>query len=132
MPSKSVSHPFQIFNQTAVSALQQVISSVTNVLYRDSLALQFGYTGNITGTFDVQGSIDYGQGQPQSTGNNQTQNTGTWTSLTLSPSPTIGSGTFSILINANQLSFSAIRTVYTNASGSGTITGWTCAKSLGV
>lgn len=132
MPSKSVSHPFQIFNAVPVSGTTQVVSSVTNVLYRDSVALQFTYSGNVTGNFDVQGSIDDGQGQPQSTGLDQTQNTGTWTSLVLSPAATISSGSTNILVNANQLSFSALRTVYTNSSGSGTITGWTCAKSLGV
>lgn len=131
MATKAVSHPFQLFNANAVSGLLQVTSSVTNILYRDSVALQFSYTGNVTGNFDVQGSIDYGQGQPQSTGLNEQQFTGTWTSLNLSPAATISSGTFNIMVNANQLSFAALRTVYTNSSGSGTITGWECAKSLG-
>ena len=131
MPSKTVSHPFQIFNALAVSGTQQAVSSVTNVLYRDSIALQFSYTGNITGNFDVQGSIDYGQGQPQSTGLSEQQFTGTWTSLNLSPAASISSGSTNILVNTNQLAFAALRTVYTNSSGTGTITGWTCGKSLG-
>lgn len=131
MPSKTISHPFQLFNALSVSGLQVAVSSVTNILYRDSVAIQFSYSGNITGNFDVQGSIDYGQGQPQSTGLNEQQFTGTWTSLALSPAATISSGSTNILVNANQLSFAALRTVYTNSSGTGTITGWTCAKSLG-
>lgn len=132
MASKSVSHPYQIFASTAVSGTQAVTSSVTNVLYRDSVAFQFSWTGNPQGTFDIQASIDYGQGTPQSKGLNESVNVGTWTSLTLSPSATIGSGTLSIMVNANQLSFAAVRTVYTNSTGSGVLTGWTCAKSLGV
>ena len=131
MATKSVSIPYQIFNAAAVSGTSVVTSSVTNVLYRDSLALQFEYTGNITGTFDVQGSIDYGQGQPQSTGWNQNNNTGTWTSVNLSPAAVVSSGTLSILVNMNQIAFAALRTVYTNSSGTGTITGYTCGKSLG-
>lgn len=131
MPSKTVSHPFQIFNAVAVSGTQVVTSSVTNVLYRDSVALQFSYSGNCTGNFDVQSSIDYGQGQPQSTGLSEQQFTGTWTSLNLSPAASISSGSTNILVNTNQLGFAALRTVYTNSSGTGTITGWTSAKSLG-
>lgn len=130
--SKTVSIPFQIFNANAVSGTTAVTSSVTNILYRDSVACQFSWTGTPQGSFDIQGSIDYGQGNPQSTGQNQAAFTGTWTSLVFSPALTIGSGTTNILVNMNQLSFTSLRTVYTNSTSSGAITGWTCAKSLGV
>lgn len=127
---KNVALPFRIFNLIPISGTTQVTSSVSTIQYHDSVALQFSWTGLPQGSFDVQGSIDYNQGFPQSAGQS---NTGTWTSIPLSPAATItGSGGASnILVNMNQLAFSSLRTVYTNSTSSGVLTGWLTAKSLG-
>lgn len=131
MASKSVTPPYQVINSASVSGTSVIVSSVTNILYRDSVALQFEWTGNPVGAIDIQGSVNYSPGLIQSGGVKETANAGVWTSLTLSPPATvIGSST--ILINMNQLSFSFIRSVYTNSTGSGVLSGWVCGKSLGV
>lgn len=131
MASKSVSPSYKIFDAVSISGTNAVTSSVSNILYRDSVGLQFNWTGNPTGTVDVQGSIDFSPGLTQNGGRPDVPNAGTWTSITLSPSPSV-SGSSSILIDMNNLSFSNIRAVYTNTSGSGTLTGWIVSKSLGV
>lgn len=105
-------------------------SSVTSIVYRDSIAYQFAWTGVPTGAFDVQGSIDYNPGLPQSAGQ---QNQGTWTSIPISPAfNATGSGGSSFgLVNMSQLGFTYTRFVYTNSTGSGVLAAWTSAKSFG-
>jgi hypothetical protein len=129
--SKSVTPPFQVIGSLSVSGTNAYVSSVTNILYRDSISLQYHWTGNPQGSIDVQGSVNYSPGIPQAAGVKETANAGTWTSITLSPSATV-SGSSSILINMNQLAFPFIRTVYTNSSGSGILSAWVSGKSLGV
>ncbi len=124
---KEVTPVNKIFNSASMSATLVVTSLISNISYKDSVSLQYKWTGNPTGAFDVQGSVDYNPGQPQSNG---TYNSGTWTSITLSPAP-IATGSSSVLIDMNQLSFPYIKTVYTNTSGSGLLTGYLFAKSLG-
>lgn len=130
MSVKQVSPPFQLCASASMSGTNIYISSVTGILYRDSVAYQMTWTGIPTGTFDVQGSVDYNAGLPQSAGD---LNNGTWTSVALTPAPTAtGSGGASnILINMNQLSFPYVRIQYTNSTGSGVMAIYTTAKSLG-
>lgn len=130
MASKTVSPSFKIFDAISVSGTNAVTSSVSNILYRDAVAMQFKWTGNPQGTVDVQGSVDYAPQLTQAGGAPDAPNSGTWTSLSFSTTPTVA-GSSSLLINMTQLSFSNIRAVYTNSSGSGTLTGYVVAKSYG-
>lgn len=130
MASKSVSPSYKIYDAVPISTTTSVTSSASNILYRDAVAMQFKWTGNPQGTVDVQGSLDYGPQLTQAGGNPDAPNAGTWTSLTFSTTPTV-SGSSSLLINMSNLSFSHIRAVYTNSSGSGTLTGYIVAKSFG-
>ncbi len=100
----------------------------SNIKYKDSVAVQLSWTGTPTGTFAVQGSVDYNPGQPQSGGG---QNAGHWTAIPLSPPPIASGSADQILMNLDQLAFPWIRVVYTNVSGTGVLTGYISAKSLG-
>lgn len=126
MAIKNVNLPFQVTASASMSGTTVYVSSVTNVMYHDSVAVQYNWTGNPTGTFQIEGSVDYNPGLPQ-TG---AMNAGKWNALSLSPTPTTTSST-SYLVNMNQLSFSWLRTVYTNSTGSGVLAIWVCGKSLG-
>lgn len=124
---KNVALPFKTINSVAVSQTSQVISSVSTIAYVDNVGLQMTWAGNPQGTFDVQGSVDWNLGVPPSGGG---RNLGTWTSVTLSPAANV-SGSSSILINMSQLAFPYMRLVYTNSTGSGVISAYFSAKSLG-
>lgn len=131
MPSKQVSPPFNLCASVSMTGTTQFISSVTGILYRDSLSYQFAWTGTPSGSFDVQGSIDYNQGLPESAGS---LNQGTWTSIPLTPAATVtgSSGASNILANISLFTgFPYSRVVYTNSTGSGVFGVWVCAKSVG-
>ena len=133
MAVKNVSPPFQFFSSLAITGTSvESISSASSILYKDNIGLQFAFTGNAQGQLDVQLSNDYNPGFPESAGS---LNSGTWTSLTQTSPNTlpavIGSGTSNVFINLTQINASFMRTVWTNSSGSGTISGVFVAKSLG-
>lgn len=128
---KEVSPPFQCFSAAAgnqtMTGTNTIISLPSTVLYRDTVAYQLQWTGSPTGTFGVQVSSDYNPGLPQSAG---TQNNGIWTDVTLAPIPTT-SGVSSGTINLSQLGSGYVRCYYTNTTGTGVLTGYFTAKSLG-
>lgn len=107
---KDVLTPHQIFDD---SAMQSSLASVpTSIQYLDNTSLQLIWTGNGTGTFYVQGSLDY----------NPRDLSGTWNSLSLTPVPQALGVSDSALIDLNQLSFPWIRAIYTSTFVSGAIT----------
>lgn len=95
-------------------------SLVTHLLFKDNVSIQLVWTGTPTGTFAVQGSVDY----------NQQAGTGTWTAITLNPAPAASGSADNALLDLNQLSFPYIRVVYTAVSSSGTLQCWISAKAL--
>lgn len=125
---KEISPVYQNIVNGVMTGTTVILSVPTNITYKDSIAIQLQWTGSAVGTFEVQGSLDYNPGAPQSGG---TANAGNWISLTLSPSPAASGTASQILINLNQLSFPWIRVKYTNASSTGTLNGYISAKSLG-
>lgn len=130
MASKEASLPFQLCSSISMSGTIAYTSSVTSIAYRDSIAYQFAWSGIPTGSFDVQGSIDFNLGLPQSGGQ---ANQGTWTSIPITPAfNATGSGGANYgLVNMSQLGFTYTRFVYTNSTGSGFLASWTAAKSFG-
>lgn len=130
MAMKAVSPPFNLCSSVTMTGAVSFISSVTSILYRDTISYQCSWTGIPTGAFDVQGSIDYNPGKPDSAG---TLNAGTWTSIPISPAfNATGSGGASFgLINLYSLGFAYTRIVYTNSTGSGVLGVWTSGKSWG-
>jgi hypothetical protein len=95
-------------------------SKVSDISGFDNVAVQLVWTGTPTGTFAVQGSLDY---NPQLA-------TGTWTALTLSSSPAAAGSASNVLLDLNQLSFPWIRVVYTAVSGSGTLNAYIAGKMV--
>lgn len=134
MPSKSITESFKVFDNASMSGTITVTSLVTNVKYRDSVAYQFNWTGGIpSGSFSIQGSLDYNPGIPTAENPSGGANPGTWNSITLSPSPAAtGSGSYSYLVALQQVTWPYLRAQYTNTSGSGLLTGYIFAKSLGL
>lgn len=125
---KNVAGPYQIFSAASMSGTATITSSVSSIKYTDNISVQFNWTGIPTGTFAIQGSIDYSPGVPQGGG---PANPGNWNSITLSPVPTAaGSGSFTYLLDLNELSFPWLRAQYTNSSASGALTGYLFAKSV--
>lgn len=126
---KNAFPPFQVTASASMSGTLAFTSSVSTILYHDSVSLQYNWTGNPTGNFAVEGSLDYNPGLPQSAGG---QRNGTWNALSLSPTPAATTtASTSYLVNLNQLSFPYLRTTYTNSTGSGALGIWVSGKSLG-
>lgn len=130
MPTKMVSPPFNICASVSMTGTLAYTSSVTGILYRDSISYQFAWTGTPSGNFDIQGSIDYNPGLPESAGS---LNAGTWTSVPLTPVATItgSGGAVNVLANLLDLGYPYSRFVYTNSTGSGVLGCWVAAKSFG-
>lgn len=93
-------------------------SSPTVINYMDNCSYQINVTtSNSQGTFSVQASNDYKKDEPSQI----VTNAGTWVDLTLSGTPTVAAANDSIIINLNQLPFTAIRLHYTSTiAGTGT------------
>lgn len=112
-------------------------SKVTDIQWLDNIGLQFVWTGTPVGTFSVQVSADYAPGGEVGSG---PANPGNWIPLTLSywngtmfvtgtSIPTsVGSP---IYLDLDFLSAPWIRAVYTNTSGSGTLTATITGKAAG-
>lgn len=122
---KEVSPPYLVFSSISVTAATYT-SSATGIQYKDSVGYQFAWTGLITATVNINGSIDFNPGQPQSSG---AVNPGAWTTIT---SATIGSGTLQpLLFNLNQLAMPWTQIQCVTSSGTGIISAYVTAKSLG-
>lgn len=133
---KEISPTYAVINSLSVSGGTTVISSVSSIAYRDSLAVQWSWSGNLQGTFTIDGSLNYSPGTPQQNVSGQTANAGDWASITLTAagatSLAVGSSTaFPYIFNCNQLAMPWIRITYSNSTGSGLITGYLFSKSLG-
>lgn len=115
---------------TAQSLAANFISAPTSVKFLDNFSYQINIlTSNSTGTFSVQASDDYSPGGPIE----GVANAGTWVDLVLGGGvPTVAAANDSILINLNQLPFTAVRLKYTSTvAGTGTCDIWVVAKQLG-
>ena len=92
-------------------------SAVTQISYQDNISYQCIVTGTCSGTFAVQGSLNY-QPTPQGVQNDPAAS-GDWVTLgTLTVA-----GTDLLLFDVNQCAFPNIRIIYTDASsGTGSAT----------
>lgn len=103
-----------------------LVSPVTQIEFMDNIGVQLNFTtSDAVGTFNVQVSMDHTQDQY---GN--VTNAGNWINLALSPSPVAASADNQIFIDLNQLSAPYLRVIYTRVSGSGTLNGYICGKSV--
>lgn len=100
-----------------VASAQSLASSFnttpTMIPFLDNCAYQINITTvNSTGTFSVQGSVDYVQATPIQLGN-----VGNWVPLTLggnTAAPVAAGANDQIIINLNQVPFNALRIAYTS------------------
>jgi hypothetical protein len=109
-------------------------SKVTDIQYMDDIGYQFDWTGSPTGTFQVQISSTYAQDL-----NKNVTNAGTWIPLTITywngtsfiNSTTVPASVGTpIYLDLAFLSAPWIRAVYTNASGTGTLTATITGKMV--
>lgn len=112
---------FQIFTAGVMTGTNVLTSTVTNIQNLDNVAIELIWTGTPNGTFTVDGSLDYALTNGAA---------GTWVSLTLSPAPAAAGSASNALINLNGLAFPWIRVTYTNASSTGTLTGYISGKAV--
>jgi len=128
---KNVLTPFKLNGNTPQSLSADFTSPVTTITYGDNIAYQINITtSNSTGTFSVQGSVDYQVDGPTGT----VINTGHWVDLILGGVgvPTVSAANDTILIDMNQVPFNALRLSYThNTAGTGTCDMYIMAKMIG-
>lgn len=118
--------PTQLFgvNGLPMTGTSTTISEVIDVRNSYAMAIQLYWSGTPTGTFSIQGSMNYNL----STLGSNVLNAGTWDDMgiTTANSPAGSAGHTLIDITATGISW--IRVVYTNSSGSGTLTGMAQTK----
>lgn len=123
MAVKNVLKPIHLIQAGDMSG--NLTSNPVAIGWLDQVAVQFNFTGTPTGTFQVQGSVDYEVNE-----SGAVINAGNWTSVTLSPSPTAAGSPDVILIDMSQLSFPYLRVQYTAMSGTGTLNAYLSAKEI--
>ncbi len=113
---------------TAQSLTTSFNSEPTTITYLDNVAYQINVTtSNSTGTFAVQGSLDYKVDGPTGV-----VTPGNWISLTLSGTPVAAGANDQIIISMNQVPFNALRIAYTAVTpGTGTCDIYILAKQVG-
>jgi len=121
--SKNFLSPFLTINAQSMGA--SVTSAVTDVRFLDNIGFQVIWTGTPTGSFDVQGSMDYALGSGSTV-----LNAGTWTSIPLSGLVNPAGSASNIPISITEFPFPYIRLVYTRVSGTGTLNAYISAKAV--
>lgn len=121
--NKNVLLPSRIVAATSMAST--VTSPPTNVQYLDNVVYQAQWTGTPTGTFSVQGSLDYQQAVGGSV-----ISAGTWVALPLSAAVTAAGSADQAEFDLNGIPYPWIRLVYTASSGSGTLDVYICGKAV--
>jgi hypothetical protein len=124
-----VGQQFKICSSMSMTGATTVTSSATSIERRNGFSIQANVTGTPVGTFDIQGSVDYNPGLPQSEG---ILNNGNWVSISpLSATPAVTGSATSILFDMQGVTFPWIRLSYTNSTSSGQFDAWIFSKSYG-
>ena len=131
MASKQITEVYNVFTAASMSGTSTIYGVPTAIKYRDSVSYQFDWTGDPSGEFFVQGSLNYAPGLPQSAEPEGGVNPGTWNIIPLTPAATIGSGSNTYLLNLADLGVPYIRPMYTNTGSQGSLTGLVFCKSYG-
>lgn len=129
MARKNVLNYRLVANQSLAASFNSAPTLITNT---DNVAYQINITTtNSTGTFSVQGSVDY---TAVEVGASQASNTNPhWVDITLGGgTPTVAASNDSILIDLNQLPFNAVRIAYTSTvAGTGHADIYVMTKQIG-
>ncbi len=116
--SKAILEVFNTMPVRTLAATEVVTSKVTDIRFMTNVAYQFVTTGTLTGSFSVQGSLNYNVDGTHAY-------PGDWTEVTTGAAAGTG---ISILINLTGVAYPYIRVKYTNASGAGTVVGYVSGK----
>lgn len=119
MSGKNSTHAYQLITNASMAG--NVTSSPTDVQYSDNIGIQLVFTGTPTGTFFIQGSVNY----------DERLGTGDWSNLKFSLDPAANGSADNHLINLNQIPYKKIRVFYSRTSGSGTLNGWIMKRMIG-
>lgn len=126
---KAVSTQFQILGSVSVSATTTITSSVSGIIYRDSVCYQINASGAPQGIININASADYSPGLPQGPQGSGQANAGNW--ATLASISVTAATAFPVIFDLNQLSMPWTQCQFVSSTGSGVISVWTSAKSLG-
>lgn len=116
-----------------VSSAQSLASSftspVTVIRYADNASYQINTTTTDSeGSFAIQASTDYDVDETVQ----KVQNPGNWVTLDIGGSPIVNAASDTILIDLNQLPFTALRVVYTSSvAGTGVCDIFITTRQLG-
>ena len=115
--------------ETAKSLASAFQTEPTLITFLDNVSYQINIdTSDSEGSFKVQVSDDYDISEPTDT----VINPGTWVDLPLSGNPVAEGQDDSIVIDMNQMSFTAVRLAYTpSVAGTGTCSVLIIARQLG-
>jgi hypothetical protein len=125
---------YQTISAGAMTGTSTLTSAVTNTQFLDNIGYQFVWSGSPAGTIALQVSADYAQDL-----NGNVTNTGNWAPLTFTywngsafvTATSIPTSAGSpVYLDLALLSAPWIRAVYTNASGTGTLTATITAKEI--
>lgn len=128
MSTKTVINPTLVLSSTSVSNGVTVTGSISAVLYKDTISYQANISGNPSGYFQANVSLDYNPGTPQTQGGGA-KSAGNWASigsfsiLTGSPSP--------VILRYQQVGEPWIQFQFVCSTGSGVIDMRVAGKSLG-
>ena len=126
MPLKEVLNPFVVLGSTSVSGTNVYVSTISAVLYKDTIVYQSNLSGSPQGTMEAYVSLDYSPGYPQTGG---IQAAGNWASI---GSVSIGPTTTSpVILQYQQVGAPWIKFQFTSTTASGVIDVRVAGKSLG-
>ena len=126
MADKGITPSFNILGSTTCVGGTTYVSSITGIMYRDSIGYQVNGVGALTGTINIDTSFDYNPGTPQGGG---VVSPGNWTTIV---GQAVSSGTlFPVVFNLNQIAGPYTRLSFVSSTSSGTIAAWVACKSLG-
>lgn len=129
MARKNVLSPQCITASGGQSLAASFNSTATIIQQTDNIAYQINVTtSNSTGSFSVQGSVDYIPRTFEAPGN-----TGNWVTLSLGGDLlTVAAANDNMLINLSQVPFNALRIAYTSTvAGTGTCEIYVMTKQIG-
>lgn len=127
--NKEVSPQFNVLGSTSVSATTTITSSISSILYRDSISYQFNLSGVPTGTININCSLDYSPGLPQSANGSGQARAGNWATIA---SVAVTSATASpVIFDISPISMPWIQAQFVSSTSSGVISVWSTAKSYG-
>jgi hypothetical protein len=99
--------------------------TVTPVGTLDNICYQFIWSGNPTGSFKIQGSLDYTEDSTR-----LVTNAGTWVDYPLPVVATASVGSDSVMVGLNQVEAHWLRPIYARTGGSGSLDIWVAGKGV--